>query len=268
VKRHNQALCALAVLLVMAGHASAESPSAETVVERAISAAEVESTLAGHDLIRAAIHQEETTSDGKSHVKDTTALIYGERLDSIRLELGNGTSLVLNGTTGWATIRGRVDDRPQTPLMAAGTIRQSLFPLLLPFSLRLEGVNLGPVSHGSFDGTSAWILQVNFGPNFFASPIMATTWRIFIDRETHLVLGAEFLPPIEYQKVANEGVRYRFLKHEAIDGLVFPIHILLDGIDLNGIENGHVRVTKLSFSSIETFDPTVFMRPDLLEEEE
>ena len=267
MKRHNQALLALAVLLVMAGHASAADPSPDTVVGRALSAAEADSTLAGHDLIRATIHQEETTSDGKSHVQDLTALVYGETLDSIRLELGNGVSLALNGTVGWATIRGRVDDRPQTPLMSAGTIRQTLFPLLLPYSLRFEGVKLGSVSQDDFDGTPVWVLLVDFEQNFFASPAMASTWRVFIDRETNLVLGTEFIPPLEYQKVANEGGRYRYLKHETVDGLVFPIHVLLDGIDLNGIENGHVRVTKLSFSSIETFDPTVFMRPDILEQE-
>jgi len=266
VKRRILAMFALSACAAVAVPAWAEVPSAESLVELAIDAAEVEATLAGHDVIRAAIHQEETASDGTTSEQNLTALIYGETLDSIRLELGNGISLALNGTTGWATIRGQVDERPQTPLMAAGTIRQSLFPLLLPFTLRFDGVRLGPVTEGTFDGKPAWVLQVDFEENFFASPAMATTWNVLIDRETRLVLGAEFIPSVEYQKVVNEGVRYRMLKHETTDGLVLPVHVLLDGIDMNGVENGHVRVTKLSFTSVGAFDPTVFVRPDLIEQ--
>jgi hypothetical protein len=259
---HSIAPLLIAGLIALPGLTSAETPTAETVVEQAISAAELESTIAEHDMIRVAIRQEETTSDGASHVKDLTAIVHGAHLDYIRLELGQGISLVLTNTTGWAMIQGKVDDRPQTPRMAAGNIRQTIFPLLLPYSLRMEGVQLGMVTEGSFDGTPAWVVEVTFERNFFAAPSMLTTWKVFISRKDNLVLGAEFLPPDEFRAVTDEGIRYRVLTRQNVDGLSLPAQILLDGIDLNGMENGHVRVTKITAKTVGPLDLGLFIHPD------
>jgi len=38
--------------------------------------------------------------------------------------------------------------------------------------------------------------------------------------------------------------------------------VLLDGIDVNGVENGHVRVTKISASSAGPLDLALFIPPD------
>ena len=262
MKRQSIAPLLITGLIALPGLASAETPAAETVIERAISAAELESTIAGHDMIRVAIRQEETTSDGSNSVKEFTAIVHGARLESIRLELGQGISLGLNNTIGWATIQGQVDDRPQTPRMAAGNIRQTLFPLLLPYSLRMEGVQLGMVTVGSFDGTPAWVVEITFKPDFFTAPSMLTTWKVFIDREDNLVLGAEFLPPDEFRAVTDEGIRFRVLKRQNVDGLSLPAHVLLDGIDLNGLENGHVRVTKITAKTVGPLDLGLFINPD------
>ena len=251
----------IASLITLSGLASAETPTATTIVEQAISAAELESTLAEHDMIRAAIRQEETTSDGSSTVRNVTALIHGAHLENIRLELGDGITLVLNNTTGWAMMRGLIDTRPQTPAMAAGTIRQTVFPLFLPFSLRMDGVQLGTVTKGSFDGTPAWVVEVEFDANFFAAPSMVTTWAIFISRADNSVLGAHFHPPEEFHAVTDEGIRYRFLKRQNTDGLSLPAHVLLDGIDLNGAENGHVRVTKITTTTAGPLDLGLFINP-------
>jgi hypothetical protein len=94
---------------------------------------------------------------------------------------------------------------------------------------------------------------------------MDTTWRVFVNRENHQVLGAEFLPPEEYREVRDEGVRYRILKRDPVDGLMLPSQVLLDGIDFNGVENGHVRVTKIETTTIGPFDLSIFILPDELE---
>jgi hypothetical protein len=243
--------------------ASAAGPTAESIVNQSISAAEVESSLAEHDMLRLAIRQEETASDGSTDNRDMTVLFHGGGLDNVRVELGGGVTLVLNNGTGWAMVRGELDTRVQTPRMAAGTIRQSLFPLLLPYSFRMSGVLLSQtVVEGSFDGTPAWVLEANFDPDFFAAPSMLTTWRFFISREDSSVLGAEFLPPPEFHSVNDEGVRYRYLKTRTVDGLVLPTQILLDGTDLNGVENGHVRVTKITPKTVGPLDLTLFVHPD------
>lgn len=252
----------VAGLMALPGLGSAETLAAETVVDRAISAAETKSTLKQHDMLRLAIHEDETASDGTTRAKDLTAIVHGGRLENIRLELGQNISLALNNNTGWATIQGQVDTRPQTPRMAAGNIRQTIFPLLLPFSLRMDGVQLGMVTEGSFDGTPAWVIEVSFRPDFFTAPSMLTTWKVFVSRADNSVLGAEFLPPDEYRAVTDEGIRYRILKRQNVDGLNLPAQILLDGIDLTGVENGHVRVTKITAQTVGPLDLGLFINPE------
>jgi len=253
----------VAAFVTLTGLASAETPTVDGTVERAISAAETDSTLARHDMLRIAIRQEETASDGTADVREFTATVHGGRLENIRLELGGDTSLVLNNGTGWAIKKGQLDTRVQTPRMAAGTIRQIIFPLLLPFSLRMDGVRLGTtVTEATFDNTPAWVVEAEFEPDFFAAPSMITTWKIFISRENNLVLGSEFQPAAEFRAVIDEGIRYRVLKRQNVDGLKLSAQILLDGIDLNGVENNHVRVTKIESTTAGPLDLSIFIHPD------
>jgi len=256
--------CASLLVLVfcLAGAASAETPSVDAVVAAAIDAAESTSTMAAHDMIRVEIHQEETTSDGETESRSQTAVFHGDRIQNLRVELTAGVSLGLSGSTGWAMIRGKVDDRPQTPKMAAGTIRQNLFPLLLPFSLLMEGVELQSVTQSTFDSRPVWAVEINFASGFFAAPSMVAPWRIFIDRESNLVLGAEYYPAEQFRTVLDEGIRYRYLKRQDVDGINLPAQVLLDGIDFNGVENGHVRVTKISALTAGPFDLALFINPD------
>jgi hypothetical protein len=257
----NTALALTVGLVVAAGQAAAGAPTAEELVNRAVAAAETTTTMDRHDMIRAAIRQEETASDGSSEVRELTAVFYGRRLDSVRIELDGGVSLALASGDAWAMIRGEVDSRPQTPRMAAGTIRQTLFPLLMPFSLGMPGVTLGAVTEGSFDGTPAWVLEIGFEADFFAAPSMVTTWKVFIDRANDLVLGAEYLPAPDLRAVRTEGVRYRILQRQEVDGVSLATQVLLDGIDLEGVPNGHVRVTKLSYLSAGPLDLSLFIDP-------
>lgn len=255
----------IAPLLVVGTLAAAQPATAitaEEVVRAAVAAVETSSTMADHDMIRLAIHQEETTSDGKTDTSTMTAVVHGDALQNTRLELSQGISLVLSGSNGWAMIRGQLDQRPQTPRMAAGTIRQTLFPLLLPYSLRMEGVRLGVVTEDTFDGAPVWAIEVTFDAGFFAAPSMVTTWRVFVGRKDNLVVGAEYLPAAEFRSVRDEGIRYRYLKRQDVDGVNLAAQVLLDGIDVNGVENGHVRVTKISASSAGPLDLALFIHPD------
>jgi hypothetical protein len=265
MQRHRFTMLLIASLVTVTGVTSAATPTAQDIVLQAVAAAETGSTMADHDMIRIAIHQEETLSDGTSKATDTTAIVHGSGLANTRLILNQGVILALSGNTGWALIGGTPDTRPQTPRMAAGTIRQSLFPLLMPFSLHMQGVNLGAVTATTFDGTPAWQIEMIFDANFFASPAMLTPWRVFISRADHLVLGAEYLPIKEFLAVVDKGIRYRYLKRQEVDGINLAAQVLLDGIDINGVENGHVRVTKLTAETIGPLDLSLFINPDKAE---
>lgn len=261
--RHTTMIVILGALVATAGAVSAATPTAEALVAQAVDAAQSGTDMNGLDIIRLGIHMEETTSDGATETRDYTALFHGSGVENSRVELSHDVTLALSGTTAWAMIRGELDTRPQTPVMAAGTIRQTVFPLLLPYSLRMEGVNLdAAVAETSFDGTPAWVIHISFDTGFFAAPSMVVPWRVFFSRENHQVLGADYLPPTEYRNIIDEGIRYRILKRQDVGGVSVPAQVLMDGIDFNGVENGHVRVTKVTAETTGPLDLSLFISPE------
>jgi hypothetical protein len=252
---------AAAVLIATGSVVFAATPTPTALVAAAVDAAETQSSMDLHNMIRLAVQQEETTSDGTTEATEFTAVVHGSRVENARVVLSHGVSLAMSGTTGWAMIRGELDSRPQTPQMAAGTIRQMIFPLVMPFSLQMEGVTLGRVVEGSFDRTPAWVLDVTYESGFFAAPSMVAPWLIFISREDNLVLGAQYLPPPEFRSVIDEGIRYRVLSRQDVDGVNLPAQILMEGIDFNGVENGHVRITKIAAETVDPLDLSLFISP-------
>jgi hypothetical protein len=181
----------------------------------------------------------------------------------MRLEMPGDVVISCRSTLCWATRSGIVDDKPQTPSMARRTLNQTAFALLLPYSLKMDRVYVEPEARETlWEGREAWIVSVPFAKGFFVSPVMTSTWEIVIARDDYSLLAAHFLPPVEFQKVQTEGMRYRVLKWEMVEESEIPTRILTDGIDLNGHENGHVRVTKIVPSVYGPSEPTLFMDPN------
>lgn len=241
--------------------AGAESPSVDSIVERTLEAAGGEAAFQRLGVLEMAVREEETMSEGKRESGSFTAYAYPPQLDTLRMEPSPRVVVACNQGEGWATMGGELDTRRQTPRMAVGTIHQKLFPLLLPFSLAMKGVHVTDVVAATFDGEDVWQLNVKFEPMFFIGPVMNTDWLLTVRKEDHALLAAEFVPPVEYRKVQNEGVRYRYLKHADIDGVRLPTQVLLDGINFDGIENGHVRVTKVAVSVRGEYDSDLFVAP-------
>jgi hypothetical protein len=213
-------------------------------------------------VLELAISEEETASDGTVRTKQLTAYVDARTLTNMRLELPGDVVVARNGSTSWATMGGQVDDRPQTPRMAVGTLNQRLFPLLLPFTLAMEDVELSEPRETTFEGEPVWRVAVTFPDGFFVAPSMSTTWHAHIRRSDFTLISAEFLPPPEVRQVRGEGVRYRFLKHITIGASVkLPVQVLLDGIDLNGAPTGHVRVTRERITVRGPFEPALFVHP-------
>ena len=77
MRSHHYASLFIAGLVAFSGVASAENPSAEVVVKMAVDAAESDSTMDNHNMIRIAVHQEETLSDGTTKTSETTAIVHG-----------------------------------------------------------------------------------------------------------------------------------------------------------------------------------------------
>jgi hypothetical protein len=256
----------LSALALLAPSAAAEAPDPDTLLDRMLAAAGGREAFAGLGVLQLTLQEEETTADGNTVVDSEVAYIDTAELGSLRLEIQNDVVLATHAGIGWASQAGVLDDRPQAPRMAAGAARQKLFPLLLPFSLEMPGVNLLRVSEGNFEGEPIWQVAVGFDQLFFTSAVMNTTWYLAVRRSDHALLAAQFSPSPEMYRVQIEGVLYRFVQHRTVDGVQLPTQVLLEGVSPGGQPTGHVRITTIGIERRGAFEPTLFMNPQDLEE--
>ena len=256
----------LTMMLVTGGGAAgaAETPDAKTIVDRMIEAVGGEA-LADAEVIRLEITEEKIRNDGTSSDNAYVAYVDFSALDSVRMELDGDIVLGRNGAESWATTKGVFDDRPQTPKMANGTINQSLFVLLLPYSLQMDGVWVNEVTEVNWEGRDAWALLLPFVKGFFVSPVLTTTWRVVVDKDDYSILGVDFLPPVDLQNVQPMGIRYRYLKYDEVEGVKIPSRVLAVGINLEGQESGATRVTRVVPSVYGPWEAGLFVSPARLE---
>jgi len=245
----------------------AAEPTTEEILDRMLDAVGGLETFSNLGVLELNIREEETTADGSSAVKTVRAYVSTVKLEHLRLERPDDIVAVRSGDSGWVAQRGVLDVRPQAPGMAVGFCHQRLFPLLLPFSLTMEGVTLsGPVA-SELQGIPTWLLIASFRPNFFSSPVMNTTWKIHVSQKDHTVLSAEFVPPLEFASVAREGIRYRILGSQPVGGTIrLPTNILMEGIDSQGVATPHASIVKSVAAVHGPFDPTLFLSPKRLQE--
>jgi hypothetical protein len=245
--------------------AFAEIPEPAVVVARMIEAAGgAEFREIG--VLKLEVTEESTRNDGSSTETSYTVFVDTADLTHLRKE---DAAIVIGryGVNGWAMVDGKLDDRKQTPRMAKVTLNQAVFSLLLPFSLEMEGVWVESVEESSWEGKEAWKLTLPFVKGFFVSPVLTTKWSIYVSKDDHSILAVSFLPPVEYQKVQHVGMRYRYLKHDEVDGARIPSQILAIGTNLSGIETGSFRVTKITPTVHGPSDPSLFKTPLISEAE-
>ncbi len=252
----------LTAIALLAAPLAAAQPTPDALVAKAIAAAGGSDAFTALGVIELTIAEQENLIDGTVNSSSLTGYVATSSLDNQRLELPGDIVLVRNGITGWATRKGQVDTRPQSPIMAYGTVNQKLFPLLLPFSLQTPGVAVSAVTDSTFQGAPSWRASVTFPANFFTSPSMITEWSAEFAKADGRLLFVEFQPPAQFAKARDEGVRYRALRTTTVKGVTLGSEILLDGIDAHGIENGHTRIVKVKPAIRGAFDATLFVHPD------
>ncbi len=252
-----------ALVLAIALPAAAAAPTAQAAVEKMTAAAGGLDAFSSFAMVTLQVAEDESAAGGRQRTGHYVAHAATVGLAQLRLDMGKGTVIARNGGDGWAMMGGTVDTRPQTPAMAFGTANQRLFPLLLPFSLGMDGVAVGAVAEGTWDGKPAWRLDVDFTRNFFASPVMQTTWQVYAAKSDWSLLGAEFQPVAQFAGVA-EGVRYRVLRTAVVKGVRLPTELLMEGIDANRVPNGHNRTVTIT-AEPRPWDASLFIDPQHLE---
>lgn len=255
----------MSVVMVAVGTVgAADIPEADQIVERTIAAVGGDS-FAELAVIKLEVSEEQIHNDGATSNNEFTAYVDASALDNLRMELSGDVVIGRNGGDSWATTNGVFDERPQTPLMARGTLNQSLFTLLLPYSLRMDGVWVKDVAETTWEGKDAWALLIPFAKGFFVSPVLTTTWRVVVDKSNYAILGIDFIPPVDLREVQPMGIRYRVLKYDDIKGAKIPSRILAVGINVDGQESGATRVTKVATTVYGPWEAGLFVSPARLE---
>ena len=168
-------LVALAAGVLGAGSLLAQSqvvvPTPAGAVKRACDAAGGQAAFTSVGLVELSIKREEVTQDGKTTTASkimvflapgpTPGRTEDPQLKVIAADDGNG---------GWADVDGQPDARPSTSYMVKRLLTGELFPLLLPFSLNWEGVNVVDVTPAQVGGQPVWRLNVALSRTFFHTP--------------------------------------------------------------------------------------------------
>jgi hypothetical protein len=239
-----------------------ESLEPAEIVERMLAAAGSDA-FSEIGVLKLEVSDEETRNDGSRTRHQFTLYIDTADLNNMRMELEGGSIIGCSAAGCWAFKDGKLDDRRQTPYMAKTTLNQALFPIMLPFTVRMEGVWAKDKKEIVWEeGREAWSLALPFAKGFFVSPVLTTTWSLVVAKDDYSLLAASFVPPVEYRKVEMKGIRYRVLKTEDVEDVQIPTQILSIGINVDGYESGHVRVTKIKPSVHGPSDPTLFRSPE------
>ncbi len=255
---------ALSMVLVSPAALAAETPEPQEIVDRMIAAAGGDA-FAQLGILKLEVSQEEIRNDGTSSQSSYTLYVDTEDLSNLRAEYPGDVVVGRTAATGWSTRKGNLDDRPQTPPMARTTLNQIVFPLLMPHSLKMDGVWVKEIRKTNVEGREVWALGIPFVKGFFSSPVMTTTWFMVVDSNDYSILWYEFMPPVEYRDVSPVGIRYRVLNTTELDGAKVPAQLLLVGTNAAGLESGANRVTKIEASVHGAWDPTLFLSPTQLE---
>ncbi len=245
-----------------------KNKEAELFVKRVIAKASAERTVQDGQYLKMAINEEETTAKGDRVVKrHYDAIVRFPELLPARLEMANNVILVNLGADAWAKIKGKLDDRRQTPMMLRGKQHQVFFPLLLPWSLGESGVLPISVEKVTFEKTPAIALKVRFEKSYFVSPVMTTDWTIFFEPKTLQPIAAQYTPPPKFLELMQESVRYRYLRWEDVGGFQLPSVVLAEGFhDKDDVLTGHLKTTRVKHSLVQNPDPMLFANPNILKQ--
>ena len=254
----------LSLIIVAAPTMAEDSIEPNEIIERVVAAAGGEA-FAKIGVLKLEVTQEEIRNDGTSSKEHFTAYIDTTNLENQRINYPGELVVAHHGGGGWSTTAGVMDDRPQTTIRAERALNQTLFPLLLPHSLRMEGVRASEYREATLNGRQVWAVALPFAKGFFNSPVLTTSWLMVVDQQDASLITIEFFPSPEFRKVSPVGTRYRVLDYQEIGGAKVPERILAVGINARGEESGHSRVTTIKASIHGPWDPKLFLSPAQLE---
>jgi len=242
-----------------------EAVEASVVIDRMIEAAGGRRAMDGLGYLQSVVKEEETLASGRIENRSFTSLVRTEGFSGMHVDIGNDTSLYCNPKKAWAMRNGELDARPQTPRYARGSIYERLLPILAPFFVEWPGVFVEGVDEGEWERQAVWELRVLFPKNFFFSAVLTTTWTYIVRQSDGRLLAMEVYPQERFRKVLEEGYRYRLSSFTELEGVSLPKRILVEGLDFDGVENGHFKIIALEHRLLDGIDPILFVDPAEIE---
>ncbi len=249
------------VLLSLCQFGAAATPSADLIEKISTASGGLEAFQA-LGVIRMEITEKDTGADGAGQTSKYT-VILDTSFDNIRLEMENGQIIIVsNRDSGWALVKGTLDDRRQTSHMAPKVIRKKIMPWLFPFTLNLTGVYFpAQPSVETFDGKAALAATFTVPGSFFDTPAVNTTWTTHLTKDDSRLLAAEFLPAEGYNEA---GMRYRLKTTTELKGVQLPSLIEVTGIDAVGKETQSKRIITIKTFIVGEPSPALFLHPQQL----
>jgi hypothetical protein len=242
---------ALGVNLVAAQDFGAQSPTAVAAVKKACDAAGGLDAYRKMGILQIELTREEITQDGHTSSTRNAFFFVAPGPTPGRLEVPD-TKVIAgdDGNAGWAVLDGKPDTRPSTQYMVKRLLHGDLFPLLLPFSLTWEGVNVTSVEPAEVDGKPTWRLKVQLARNFFFTPQIGTLWTIDLDRQTSAVVRAES-PATDIGKgMVADGMRFAWDNPVKVGKIWLRGGQRVEGVDQDGNPRAHNRIDKVSYKQL------------------
>jgi hypothetical protein len=237
-------------------------PTPEKLVAMACDAAGGRALFSGLGVVQIDVEREEATQEGKISRTKSRIIFTAPGPVPGRVEIPESRIVVgSDGVEGWATVGGRLDSRPSTPLMARRLIATDLFPLMLPFSLTWDGVTLDKVLPAEVDGQPLWRLLFHVPRGFF-HPQVATNWTVDVHQQTFALVRAES-PFVDLgSKIQTDGMLFTFSEPANFKGTRLHAAVRVNGFDEFGRPKAHTRSDRLTFSLLAGTDPDdLFVNP-------
>jgi hypothetical protein len=244
---------ALALPAAVMAQTTAETPTAETIVKRALDAAGGLDAFSRLGILLVDRNTEETAQNGTQTKTSGKAYFKTPGPTPGRIELT--TPPIVSGddgNSGWAVVNGQPDPRPSTKLMIRRLVRTSLFSLMLPFSLTWDEVSVTGVSATTAGDVPVWRLSVGFTKSFFHSPQISTDWIIDINRKTYAVVQARCPATDLGRGIKADGMLISWGKPQIVGGVVLPGEQRTVGLTEVGAVKAHNRFDHLRYELLDS----------------
>jgi hypothetical protein len=242
------AILACPIVPAAAATAAEQAPSAAQVVARALDAAGGLAAFQALGILEVDIAMNEVTQDGHTISSSPSFFLVTPGPTPGRFEYPASQTIAGDdGTGGWALLRGKPDARPLTQLMVKRLIRSTMFPILLPFSLTWQKVEVTSVLPAEVSGKPVWRLKIQLPRTFFHTPQIANTWMIDVDRQTYQVVRADSPYTDLGRGIRADGMRFTWSNPIKLEGVWLPGEQRVTGLDEAGNEKTHSRTDRFHF---------------------